>query len=166
MNKDTVIIGLGNRYLSDEGVGGRIAQALVDRSLLPDGVEALDLGTGGLSVLHAISGHRKAVLVDCAFMDAAPGEWRCFSRDEVRNRSRLTRYSLHEGDVLQTMDLAERLGELPDQVCFIGIQPACVEPGEDLSPALQHRFEEYIRAVLDALYNRHPTPGTHFHVAH
>lgn len=150
MDNEIVIIGLGNLYMRDEGVGGRIVQALVDRREVPEGVEALDLGTGGLAVLHAISGRRKAVLVDCAFMDELPGVWRRFRPDEVRSRKLSMRYSLHEGDLMETLELAARVGECPADVCVIGIQPESIEPGEGLSPALENRFEEYMRVVAEA----------------
>ncbi len=149
MTADTVIIGLGNLYLRDEGVGVRVVRALSERGGLPEGVETLDLGTGGLTVLHALNGRRRAVIVDCAMMGEAPGAWRRFGPDEVQSRKVTMRYSLHEGDLMQTLELARKLGECPADVRIIGIQPERVEPGEELSPALQERFEEYVRAVAE-----------------
>lgn len=166
MKKNTVIIGLGNLYMRDEGVGVRIVQALVDRNLLPDDVEALDLGTGGLSVLHAISARQTAVLVDCALMNETPGTWRCFRPEDARSRKVSMRYSLHEGDVMQTLELARRLGECPEDVRLIGIQPESIEPGEDLTAALQNRFEDYLQVVLDTLNTRHSTLGAQPHATH
>ncbi len=166
MKRNTVIIGLGNLYMRDEGIGVRVADALASRADLPGHVDVLDLGSGGLSVLHAISGRRRAVLVDCAFMDEAPGTWRRFSPADVRNRKLSMRYSLHEGDVMQTLELARQLGECPEEVRIIGIQPESIEPGEDLTAALQNRFEDYLQAVLHTLDTRHSTPGTRIHAAH
>jgi hydrogenase maturation protease len=150
MRAETVIIGLGNDYLRDEGVGVRVVAELERRGQVPAGVEALDLGTGGLAVLHALRGRRKAVLVDCAYMDEPPGAWRRFTPAEVESRRVGMRFSLHEGDVLQTLALSRQLGEGPAEVWLIGVQPACVTFGKGLSPALRDRFEEYVAAALAA----------------
>ncbi len=139
--------------MSDEGVGVRVVHALTERRLLPEGVGAVDLGTGGLTVLHVLSGRRKAILVDCAHMNEAPGTWRRFTPDEVRNRKVALRYSLHEGDALQTLELARQLGECPPDIRIIGIQPARVEPGDGLSPVLSKRFEEYVQAAVEEAAN-------------
>jgi hydrogenase maturation protease len=146
--KPTAIIGLGNLYLSDEGVGVRVAAALADDPRLPEGVEVLDLGTAGFSVLHALEGRTKAVLVDCAFMGEAPGAFRRFTPEEVETRKVETRFSLHEGDLLGTLTLARRLGQCPDEVVLIGIQPALIEAGADLSSELAQQMPDYVAAVL------------------
>ena len=81
--KPTVILGLGNVLMSDEGIGVRVVRRLESDPRLPSDAECIDLGTSGMSVVHEIAARRKAVIVDCAFMDAEPGTLRCFTPDEV-----------------------------------------------------------------------------------
>lgn len=149
MIAETVIIGLGNLYQRDDGIGVRVVNELIRRAALPPGVQAEELGMGGLAVLHALRGRRNGVLVDCAYMHEPPGTWRVFRPDEVDSRRVSMRYSLHEGDLLQTLALADQLGEGADEVRIIGIQPACVEPGEALSDPLQKHFEDYLRVAVN-----------------
>lgn len=146
--KSVVILGLGNTLMSDEGIGVRVAQAVQQDAGLPDSVEVLDLGSGGLRALHLIKDRAKAVFVDCAFMDEAPGVMRRFTPDEARSRKVQTRLSMHESDLLQTIELSRQLGECPGDVVIIGIQPGEVAPGEGLSEALANHLAEYADSVL------------------
>ena len=137
--------------LSDEGVGVHVIRALEEQAERFPDVDLLDLGGGVMSVLHAISGRRKAILVDCALMGEPPGMLRRFAPEEVRTAKRLRGLSRHEGDLLHVLDLARRLGEAPGEVVIFGIQPANVFPGQELSPTLQGRLQEYVDRVVAEL---------------
>ena len=157
---DVLVVGLGNPLMSDEGVGVRLARILSERTDGAAGVEVLELGTPGLALLHVVRNRRKVVLVDCALMGEPPGAIRRFTPDEVRSAEPPGGLSLHRQDALATLELARRLGEAPDEVIIFGIQPARVEPGEGLSPALEARLEDYLDAIAAELPGRRPTEPT------
>lgn len=142
-----VVIGLGNLLMSDEGIGIHVLRALAARPGDLPGVDLVDAGASGMSALHAMAHRRKAILVDCAFMGEEPGAVRRFTPSEVASRKELAGFSLHEGDLLDAIDLSRRLGECPEQIVIFGIQPEHVGPGEKLSPALRRRLDEYARMV-------------------
>ena len=144
-------IGLGNLLLTDEGVGVHVIARLSERAARFPQADLVDAGTAGPAVLHLIAGRRKAVLVDCACMARPPGDIRRFTPDEVRSVKALAGSSLHQGDLLQTLELSRRLGECPATVVVFGIQPACVEPGAELSPALAARLDEYAELMAAEL---------------
>ena len=131
-----VVIALGNALMGDEGVGPRILQELE----APPGVELVDHGTNGFAVLHSISGKRKAVFIDCAYMGKEPGSIQRFRPDEVRDRKVLLPASQHQGDLLQTLDLARTQGLCPGEVVIYGIEPARIEPGLGLTPVLEAKM--------------------------
>jgi hydrogenase maturation protease len=147
----TVLIGLGNLLMTDEGIGVRILQELVRTKRVPDSVEALDLGPGGLQVLHAFEGKERAILVDCAFMDLEPGTLRKFSPEDVQSVKVRARQSLHEGDLFETLELAKGLGKCPAQVVLFAIQPSVVELGDSLSELLAEKLASYVVAVAEEL---------------
>jgi hydrogenase maturation protease len=149
--KATILIGLGNPLMTDEGIGVRVIEAFGLRAAEFPAVEFAELGTAGMRVLHALAGRRKAVLVDCAFMGQPPGTLRRFLPDEVRSVKRLSGFSLHEGDLADIISLSRRLGEAPAQIVLFGVEPAEVGAGERLSSNLQGRFQEYLRAIADEL---------------
>ncbi len=146
--KPIVVIGLGNPLMSDEGIGIHLLQALsADAGRHPD-ADFVDAGTAGFKALHAIAGRRKAVFIDCAMMGEAPGTIRRFSPDEVRSRKALPRFSLHEGDLLDTLEISRKLGECPADVVIFGIEPVSMAPGQELSDLLRSRLGEY-RATIE-----------------
>ncbi len=147
----TVLIGMGNPLMRDEGIGPRVLEALNERNLVPPGVEVADLGTAGFQVLHVIAGRRKAVFIDCARMSETPGTMRRFTPDEVKSQKVLTRLSLHEGDLLHTLELSRQLGERPEEVVIFGVEPDEIAPGQELSAALAARLDEYVEAVTAEL---------------
>ena len=147
--RPVVVIGIGNALLRDEGIGGQIIRALQARLTDLQGVEFLDLGTGGLSLLHAISGRRKALLGGCGLLGEPSGTMRRFRPDAVRSRKVLPGLSLHEGDVIKLLALAAELGSAPGEVVIFGIQPADTSPGTTLSDTLQANFDAYVEQIAD-----------------
>jgi hydrogenase maturation protease len=151
MRPRTAVIGFGSPLMKDEGVGPRIIAELEARSEGNDQVELLDLGTAGFSALHAFEGRERVLVVDCAYMGEAPGTLRRFTPDQVRTLKPDIRASLHEGDLMRTLDLAASLGQAPGEVLLFGVEPACVEPGLELSPELEARVPDYVDAVCREL---------------
>lgn len=149
--KSVVVIGLGNLIMSDEGIGIRVITELQDR--IPEGapIECIDAATRIASIPHIIAGRRKAIFIDCAFLDGEPGEMRRFSREEVVSRKEMLRQSLHEGDLLGALDLAAVLGDCPDDILIFGIQPEKVDFGDTLSEALSKELPNYVDAVFKEL---------------
>lgn len=146
--KPTLIICLGNPLMRDEGIGIRLASEFsVHLADNPD-VEVLDLGTGGLSVIHAIAGREKIVFVDCAIMGQSPGLMLRFTPEQVRSKKVRMRYSMHEGDLLNTLELSRRLGECPDDIVIFGIEPKEIAHGEGLTSELENNIRQYIQTIL------------------
>ncbi len=149
--KPILIICLGNPLMRDEGIGIRLAsELLVHLTDNPD-VEVLDLGTGGLSIIHAITGREKIVFVDCAIMGKTPGLINRFTPEQVRSLKVRMRYSLHEGDLLNTLELSRRLGQCPDDIVIFGIEPKEIAHGEGLTIKLENNIQQYVRTILKEL---------------
>jgi hydrogenase maturation protease len=146
-----VVLGLGNPLMADEGVGVAVIERLRQQAEQYTDVEFIDAGTGGMAVLHWIEGRRKAVFVDCAFMDEPPGAVRRFTPDQVRSTKTLARESLHEADLLRILDLAVQLGQAPQQVVIFGIQPQVVTARLGLSKMIADRMEHYVEVIRSEL---------------
>lgn len=151
MKKPIVVLGLGNPLMADEGIGTDLVSRLAQEAARYPSVDFIDAGTGGMSVLHLIDGRRKAVFVDCAYMDDAPGTVRRFTPDEVCSTKVLAHQSLHEADLLRILALAEQLGRAPEQVVIFGIQPQVVEVRQGLSGVLLDRVEYYLAEIRSEL---------------
>lgn len=148
--KPTAIIGMGNPLMSDEGVGIHVITRL-QGTALADSIDVLDLGTSGMRALHELEGRELVVFVDCALMGTEPGTIRRFTPDDVETKKIQPRLSLHEGDLLNTIALARRLGTSPARIVIFGIEPQMIDPGETLSPELAARLDQYVAAIRQEL---------------
>ncbi len=149
--RPVVVLGLGNPLMADEGAGVSLIEQLAERAAEYPAVDFIDAGTGGLAILHHIEGRRKAILIDCAFMDEPPGTIRRFTPDEVRSTKVLAHQSLHELDLMRVIAMAHELGQAPQEIVIFGIQPERIEMGQHLSPTLADKMDEYVSTILREL---------------
>jgi len=151
MQKDTVVIGLGNPLMADEGVGIEVLSRLAGRhDEFPD-VEFVDGGTGGLSLVHKLSGRKRAFIIDCCLMGLPAGSIRVFTPDDVVSTKKLAHFSLHEADILHVINVARQLDDCPDLITICGIEPATIEQRESLSTVLVERLDVYTEQVISLL---------------
>jgi hydrogenase maturation protease len=151
MKKPTVVLGLGNPLMADEGIGVHLIERLARSAEQWPQVDFVDAGTGGMSVLHLIEGRQRALFIDCAFMGQEPGTIRRFAPDEVRSAKVLAHQSLHEADLLRILSLAEELDQCPERVVIFGIEPQVVEPRQGLSAILLEQTEHYLSEIRSEL---------------
>lgn len=69
----TLILGVGNLLMSDDGVGVHVVQRLAASRVLPDEVQAVDGGTCGLDLLQYFEGVDHLIVVDAANLNRPPG---------------------------------------------------------------------------------------------
>lgn len=146
------IIGIGNPLMGDDGIGVTILNRLKeDPDIVPklDGeagsaLQFIELGAGGMNVLHYLAKFDAALIIDSGNMDLTPGEFRVFTPEEVTSVKFLSGQSLHEFDLLQAIEMSKKLGECPPSLMIMAIQPESVSWGEGLSPALQDSTNDYV----------------------
>jgi len=151
LQQSTVVLGLGNPLMADEGIGVHLVERLMESADRYPAVDFIDAGTGGLSILYQIEDRRKAIVIDCAFMDEPPGTIRRFTPDQVQSVKVLAHQSLHEADLMQIIAMARQLGQAPGEIVIFGIQPQRVEPGLGLSRTLMEKVDEYLSTILHEL---------------
>ena len=151
MKNDTIVLGLGNPLMGDEGVGGFIIDKLLEKKDSYPGIDFIDAGTGGMAILHLITERKKVIIIDCAYMNKTPGTIVRFAPQDVKTIKKLFHYSLHEIDILKIINLASQLNQSPYEIVIFGIEPQKVELGEGLSPALQKKTNEYIETIKSEL---------------
>ncbi|GLI37033.1 hydrogenase maturation protease [Geobacter hydrogenophilus] len=138
----SLVLGIGNLLLCDEGVGVHVARLLQQEVLLED-VVILDVGTAFLDALPEIEKADRVIIVDAMQADHAPGSIYRVPFDECVKPECIA--SLHGFDLSRTLFLAGR-DTLPD-VVVIGVEPARIDWGVDLSPEVQ----KMVPSVLDAV---------------
>jgi hydrogenase maturation protease len=147
--RGTVVIGLGNPLVGDDGLGLAALEQLRARGTGGD-VELVDGGTWGLSLLPVIESAARVLLLDAIDAGAPPGTLHTLRRADLP-RYLATRISPHEVDLQDVLALAELRGTLPQETVAIGLQPGRVETGCDLSDAVRNRLGDLVDAVEQQL---------------
>ena len=142
----TLILGLGNLLLSDEGVGVHVARALAERELPPD-VSVVEAGTAFLDVLPDIEKADRIVLIDAMEGGGTPGDVYRVPFDQCVHPAMLA--SLHGFDMSRVLFMAGNT-RAPEVTVF-GVEPALIEWGTELSPAVQRMVPAVEKAILNEL---------------
>ena len=148
--KKTAIIGIGNTLMSDDGAGVRVLEILDD---LPDHVSIVELATGGMVLLHHLEDYDRVIIADAVDFGGRPGEIRVFSPDEVRT-IKTVGYSLHDLDILKVLELAAKLGMLPESVRIAAIQPVSLEMKEGLTPPVEAALPQLALCITREIAGR------------
>jgi len=147
----TLVLGVGNILLRDEGIGVRVVEAMA-REGAPDGVELFDGATAGLDLLDALAGRRKVIVIDALDADCEPGTVLRLEPEELAPHPAQS-VSVHDIGLMETLVVARQLGIAPESVVILGVRPAEVDCGLELSPqiaALVPRIVELVRAELES----------------
>lgn len=152
MTGPTLVLGMGNPILSDDGVGLYVAER-VRETALPDGVEVMQSEVAGLRLLELVRDHGKVVIVDALCSGREPGD---VVRYEAKDFKGGHRYgSAHSIGLKTVLELGERLGyEMPAEVVVFAIEAEDVETfGEDFCEPVAAAAEyvvELVRAEVGA----------------
>ena len=145
------LIGVGTYAMGDDGIGLHIVETIAQRGLARD-FEAIDLSGSGFGLLtYFTEATERILIVDAARMGRAPGEAVLFAPDDVESRKILAGISTHEGDLLQVIDLGRALGSPVPPIRVLGIEPAVVSLGMELSPTLAANLDNYVELAIRAV---------------
>ncbi len=134
--QSTLILGIGNNLLSDEGVGIHVVRYLEAHHPDTPGVTYLDGGTLSFTLAGPIAEHDSLIVVDAARFGEAPGTIRCLEGDEMDRYLRGNRQSVHEVGLMDLFDISRLSGTFPTHRALIGVEPATLGWGEQPSPAV------------------------------
>ena len=146
----TVVIGLGNPLMGDDGLGIAVLERLQATWDVPPDVELVDGGTWGMNLLPIIERAERVLLLDAIHSGAAPGTLVVIPRDRLP-RYLATKISPHQVDLRDVLALAELRGTLPALTTAVGLQPARVEMIHELSAPVRERVDVVVAAAVKLL---------------
>lgn len=147
----SVILGIGNVLLTDDGAGVHAARQLADLLVARADVHVLDAGTLSFTLAPIIEGADHLIILDATQLNQAPGSLQCFpdaQLDRFLGRGRLT---VHEIGLRDVMDVVRLSGTLPRNRALIGIQPASLDWGTELTPCIAASLDSMVRMTLELL---------------
>jgi hydrogenase maturation protease len=157
----TLILGLGNPLLGDDGVGWRVAE-IVAKSLesdpsysaLPSATEVDFHAGGGVSLMERLIGYDRTILVDAINIgQAASGTVTTFNLDELKDPFAGHLASSHETNLQTALELGREMGmRLPEEIFIVAIEsPHVYDFSETLSPQVMQAVPVAVEKVLERL---------------
>ena len=147
-NKKTIIIGIGNLILRDEGVGVHAVRELEKRDL-PAHVKVIDGGTYLMDLLNVIQEAERIIVIDALQGGGAPGTvYRVTPEDLMAETERTL--SLHQVGLLEVLGVVRQLGGEPHAV-IIGVEPKEISWGMELTSEVEAKLPRVIDAVFEEL---------------
>lgn len=163
MSARVLVAGIGNVFRSDDGFGVEVARRLLARGGQPDGVAVADTGIRGLHLaLQLLDGYEVLVLVDTVRRGCEPGTVTLLEHDRNAPASAavLDGHGMDPASVLALLDMLAVANDLErpvQRVLVVGVEPAVLDDGMGLSPAVAaavgpavDAVDELIRRLLES----------------
>jgi len=144
-----VVLGLGNLLHSDDGLGIHAIDLMRKDPRVGSGVTLLDGGTQGLSLIPHISGFPRLLVIDAVDVSQAPGTVVRFEGTALDGLpGKPTVHQLGFADLMVAMKL---LGEPPEEVVVLGVQPMSTDWGAELTPPVKNALSALIDVAIAQL---------------
>lgn len=150
--QSTLILGIGNTLLADEGLGIHLLDHLRNRHPALPGVTYLDGGTLSFTLAPQIEACQNLIVLDAAQLQSPPGSIRLFQGEDMDHFVANGRRSVHEVGLVDLMSIARLQDRLPARRALLGIQPLELGWGEAPSALVAQAIPEAAALVIDLLY--------------
>jgi hydrogenase maturation protease len=173
------VVGVGNPTMGDDGLGRAVLDRLVADADVVSGDDGADgdvraafAGTTGFFALEAMDGVDRAVVVDAVDANGPPGTVHRFrldrphpaeaderATDGAANPGGVPQVTLHDVTFSDALRTCRSAYDLPDRVVLVGVVPAVVDGGFELSDPVTAAVPTAAAAVRAEL-GRRPRHGT------
>jgi hydrogenase maturation protease len=154
MDRQVLVLGIGNVLNTDEGVGvhavRKLRQEFAELEAAVAGVELQDGGTLGLSLLPLVEEATHLLLLDAVDVGEPPGTLVELEKEQIPYQGSM-KLSQHQVTFQEVLGLALIRQKLPEHLHLIGIQPASLAIGVDLSPEVQAVLPQMLKRATRVL---------------
>jgi hydrogenase maturation protease len=146
------IIGFGNIFMGDDGIGIRVIEELKQQQIFKDNenIELVDGGTSGIDLIFMLRDVAKAIIIDAVDAGQEVAQIVVFSPNEIKEFKKkiFKSYSLHDIDLAEAFELVRSLN-LPVDIKIIGIKPKKVGYSDKLSPEIEKSIKALISKIKE-----------------
>ena len=148
----TLVLGIGNTLLTDEGVGVHVLQALAPELANWPDVTLLDGGTLSFTLAGPIEDADALIVVDAANIKSEPGEWALLKGDAMDAFLMGNRKStVHEVGLTDLRAIAMLAGHWPEKRAMLAIRPDVVDWGEFPTPSVAAAIPPACAAIVEQI---------------
>jgi len=155
-HEKTIVIGVGNAFRSDGGVGIVVARALTRRA--PPRILVAEATGEGTAMMDLWKGYDSVIVIDAARSGSAPGTVFRLDPHEQMIPPRFFAYSTHVFSVAEAVEMARTLASLPPRFVLFAIEGEEFGRGTELTPKVREAAERVTGLVLEELGAPRPAP--------
>lgn len=148
----TLVLGLGNPILTDDGVGVRVAEAVQATLPADTPVDVREVSVGGLTLMETMVGYDRVILIDAMQRrNGTPGTIRRMALKDLEAISPTQHSaSTHDTSLVTALDMGRRMGlHLPEDIVIYAVDVEnIVDFGEEPTPPIAEAIPEVVAAVL------------------
>ena len=148
----TIVVGVGNPILGDDGVGIHVANQL-KKTIVDSDIKIDEATTGGMNLLDIIKGYDKAVIVDA--VKSNNGEHGKVKRILISGFNTMHSCNPHDVSLMEAIEMAKKLGErqIPKEIVVIGImmKNTPCEFSEKLSNEIANAVPKAVEMILNEI---------------
>ena len=146
------IIGFGNIFMGDDGIGVRVIEELQKQQIFKDNenIELVEGGTSGVDLVFMLQNTCKAIIIDAVDAGQKIAQIVVFSPQEIKEFKKkiFKSYSLHDIDLAEAFELVKNLN-LPTAIKIIGIKPKKIGYSDKLTPEIEKQIPDIITKVKE-----------------
>jgi hydrogenase maturation protease len=149
----TLVVGLGNPILGDDGIGWKVAEQVQQQLDSDSPVDVEFLSLGGISLMEHLIGYKRAILIDAVMSDQETGSVIVSKLNEMPDYSAFHIASAHDTSLQNALKLGKSMGvSLPKEVIVVGIATDHIyDFSEALSPAVARAIPKATEIVINLL---------------
>jgi hydrogenase maturation protease len=148
----TLVLGIGNTLLTDEGVGIHVLQALEPELGNKPDITLLDGGTLSFTLAGPIEDADALIVVDAANIKSKAGDWKLLKGEEMDTFLMSNRKaSVHEVGLTDLRAIAILAGHWPEKRVMLAIQPQVIDWGEFPTPAVAAAIPPVCAAIKEQI---------------
>jgi hydrogenase maturation protease len=148
----TLVLGIGNTLLTDEGIGIHVLQALEPELANWPDVTLIDGGTLSFTLAGPIEEADALIVVDAANIKTKPGGWTLLKGEEMDAFLMSNRKStVHEVGLTDLRAIAILAGHWPERRAMLAIQPDVIDWGEYPTPAVAAAIPPACAAIRELI---------------
>lgn len=141
-----LLIGIGNEYRSDDGVGLVVARETHEK-LIPLVTVREESGEGA-ALMEAWQGFQNVILVDAVSSGAMSGTIFRIDANKETVPTKFFHYSTHAFSVAEAIELARAMNTLPPNIVVYGIEGMNFAAGTTISTSVQKAAKQVIKQIV------------------
>jgi len=149
----TIVIGIGNTLLTDEGVGVRAVNAIKPAFSADQSIEFIDGGTLSFTLINYFDQNDNLIIIDATNLQLDSGSIKVFVGDEVKQfLEYYTPNSVHDVNLFDILCIARLMNRYPQNLALIAVQPEIMTWGTHLTQAVAEalpQIESDVSNLLD-----------------